>query len=139
MRLITAFSRDTRGAAAVELSLISPFIAGLALVSVGVWDVGMRKEDMRGAVQLAVQYYMNGGQSDSTAASLGLAAWKRRPENSTLTVTRTFRCGLQEVESTTLCDDGRAPAVFIAVNAAASTQGAIISPSQTLREEVRVR
>ena len=44
MKLITFF-KDKRGVAAVEMAMITPFIVGFALMSVNVWDVGMRKQD----------------------------------------------------------------------------------------------
>lgn len=139
MRSINAFRKDEAGAAVVELALISPFIAGLALVSVSVWESGMRHQDMRGAVQVAAQYYMNGGQSDTTAASLGMASWRHRPDTSNLIVSRTARCGIVTAEPASLCPDGRPPAVYVSITAYATTEGAVLSPVQTLAEEVRVR
>src|SRR4051812_36035965 len=65
--LILDYLAEEGGVAAVELALILPFIAGFAVVSINVWDVGMRKQDMRGALKLGAQYYQNGGADDAAS------------------------------------------------------------------------
>jgi len=133
------FFKDTRGVAAVEMALITPFIVGFALMSVNVWDVGMRKQDMRGALKLASQYYMNGGQADDDARSIALSSWQRKPANSTFTIARFCQCAAVAAACGTLCPDSTPPAVYVRMVANATSPNAMFSPVQTDQELVRVR
>jgi Flp pilus assembly protein TadG len=131
--------RDQRGAAAVELALILPFIAAIAVVSAGVWDVGMRKQSLHGALKVAAQYYMNGGQDDAAARAIALAAWQTKPSNANVTASRICRCGSTANACNTLCSNSTPPAVFVQLTATATTPGAQYFATQTAQDMVRVR
>ena len=88
MRKILDYLRDEDAVAAVEMALIAPFVAGFAVLSVNVWDVGMRKQDMRGALKLGAQYYMNGGSDDTKAKTIAETHWNRKPTVASVTISR---------------------------------------------------
>ena len=141
MRSITQYLREEGGVAAVELALILPFIAGFAVVSINVWDVGMRKQDMKGALKIGAQYYLNGGTSDTNAKAVALAAWNHKPGVADITITRVYRCGSDvSADDVTPCaSDGMLPAIYAYMSATATTSSAVFNKTQTAEEYVRVR
>lgn len=140
MKLIRKFLKDERAAAAVEMGLIAPFLAGFAVMSMNVWDVGMRKQDMKGALKLATQYYMNGGTDDDVAETIAMSSWQRKPDVAEITATRICRCGTVVAAScTTLCADGMPPSVYVQLHATATSSSAVMYQTQTADEYVRVR
>ena len=92
MRKLVDYLRDEDAVAAVEMALIAPFIAGFAVLSVNVWDVGMRKQDMRGALKLGAQYYMNGGTDDVKSKAIAEAHWNRKPTGAATAPTSGYIC-----------------------------------------------
>ena len=75
----SGFIADRRGVAALEMALITPAIAGVALLSFEVWQAAGRAADMRTALKAGAQYYMNGGSDDTAARSMAISAWERKP------------------------------------------------------------
>jgi Flp pilus assembly protein TadG len=132
---------DETGVAAVEMALIAPFIVGFAVMSMNVWDVGMRKQDMKGALKLGTQYYLNGGATDATAIAVALAGWNRRPGIVSVVATRVYRCGSDDAaDSVTPCaSDGQLPGIYVKLHAEATTSSAVFFKTQTADEYVRVR
>ncbi|HET9161670.1 MAG TPA: hypothetical protein VFN88_13750 [Caulobacteraceae bacterium] len=133
---------DEGGVAAVEMGLILPFIATFAVISVNVWDVAQRKQDMRGALKLAGQYYQNGGVNDDSAKAIGLAQWNHKPQTSDITATRTYYCpntSSTVADSATLCSDNSAPQIIVDLHATATTSSAMFYKTQTADEYVRIR
>ena len=108
-------------------------------MSASVWDIGMRKQNMNGALKLAAQYYMNGGQDDVAAKSIAMSSWQNKPETTTFNVIRICRCGPSVAVCTGLCADSTPPAVFVHLSATATSASALMAPSQTGVEELRVR
>lgn len=143
MPLITfarTFRMDERGVAAVEMALVAPIIAGIALVSMNLWQATLRRQQQEEALRVASQYYMLGGNDDARARELGLAAWVDKPANATMVVSRVYRCGDAQVEAATLCGDAQTPpATMVKIVASATFEGAVFQPSQTRSEMVRVR
>lgn len=139
-RMIAQYLREEGGVAAVEMALIAPFIAGFAVLSVNVWDVGMRKQDMRAALKLGAQYYMNGGTDDTKSKAIALAKWNRKPATADVTVSRTCLCGTTVTGScNTVCADNTVPNIVVQLHATATTSTAMFSKSQVADEYVRVR
>jgi Flp pilus assembly protein TadG len=139
---ILDYLRREDGVAAVEMGLILPFIAGFAVVSVNVWDVGQRKQDMRGALKLAGQYYMNGGADDSAARTIALAQWNHKPATSDVTITRSYYCPATSstvADASTLCSDNTAPQIIVQLHGSATTSSAMFFQTQTADEYVRIR
>lgn len=130
---------DERGAAAVELALILPIIVAASLLSVSVWDVGMRKQDLNGALRASQQYYINGGQDDTAAVTLGLAAWQRKPAGATLTAVHACYCGTVTNSCTVMCTGGLPPANYVVLTATATDPDASMHATQTASETVRAK
>jgi len=139
MRWLRKFRRDQRGVAAVEMALILPFIAGFAVVSVGVWNVAMRKQDIRGPLKLAAQYYMNGGMDDAKAKTIAMSSWQDKPEGADIVFSRFCRCASNANACDTLCADSTPPSVFVKMVATATTPTAMFYATQTATEQLRVR
>ena len=140
MRKLLNYLRDERGVAAVEMALIAPFIVGFAVMSINVWDVGMRKQDMRGALKQGAQYYLNGGTNDTTASAVTLANWNHQPALVSVVINRVYRCGATtSADSTTPCADGLLPAIYAHLTATATTSTAVLNKTPTAEEYVRIR
>ena len=141
MNKLRNFLRDDTGVAAVEMALIAPFLVGFAVLSMNVWDVGMRKQDMKGALKIGAQYYLNGGTSDTNAKAVALAAWNHKPTGADITITRVYRCGSDvSADDVTPCaSDGMLPAIYAYMSATATTSSAVFNKTQTAVEYVRVR
>ena len=134
------FGSDQRGVAAVEMALVGPVIAVLALVSMNLWQATLRRQQQDEALRVASQYYMLGGADDARARELGLAAWVDRPANGNLTVSRVYRCGDAAVAATELCGaEQTPPATMVRIVASATFEGAAFQASQVRSEMVRVR
>ena len=140
-KLILDYLRQEAGVAAVEMALILPFIASFAVISINVWDVGMRKQDMRGALKLGAQYYMNGGQNDTASRAIALAQWNHKPATSDVTITRSYYCpdGTTVTDATTLCTDTTVPQTLVLLHGSATTSTAMFSKTMTADEYVRIR
>jgi Flp pilus assembly protein TadG len=140
-RLITQYLTEEGGVAAVEMALILPFIASFAVISINVWDVGMRKQDMRGALKLGGQYYQNGGSDDTAARAIALAQWNHKPTTSDVTITRSYYCPDATVvtNATTLCTDLTVPQTLVKLHGSATTSTAMFSKTMTADEYVRIR
>lgn len=136
---ILAFFKNQKGAAVVELALVAPVIAGIALVSYGVWDGAARRQDMRDGLGAAVQYYMNGGLDDTAAQSAAMDAWDSAPADAAVSTERICRCGSAAAVCNSLCADSRTPSVFVRLTATATTADALFSPSLSEERVVRVR
>jgi Flp pilus assembly protein TadG len=140
MNNLRNFLRDDRGVAAVEMALIAPFIVGFAVMSINVWDVGMRKQDMRGALKIGAQYYLNGGTTDTTAKAVAISSWHHKPAVADITITRVYRCGADiSADAVTPCADTLLPAIYVYMQASATTSTAVFSKTQTAVEYIRVR
>jgi Flp pilus assembly protein TadG len=140
MRWIRDYLREEGGVAAVEMALIMPFVAGFAVISINVWDIGMRKQDMRGALKVASQYYMNGGSNDDNAKAIGLAQWNHKPGVADISITRTCYCGSTVTTACqTICADNTVPQIIVQVHGSATTSTAMFTKTQTADEYVRIR
>jgi len=139
LRRILCRSLDERGSAAIELALVAPVLAILAVASFGVWESGARSQDMRAALDVAAEYYMNGGTDDAVARTLGRNGWRNKPPNGDVTTARDFRCGDAAAQENAVCAGGRTPATYVTLTASASTSQALVRPSITLQRVIRVR
>ena len=138
-RSIKRFLAAEDGLAAIELALVAPVIAGLAMVSFAVWNSGTRMQDMRSAAEAGAEYYMNGGSNDDVARDITLDAWHSRPEVAEVDTQRSCRCGTTIVLCTAQCAGGAPPAVYVTLSAHGVEADALVSPEATLDRVVRVR
>ncbi len=138
-RFIARLLRDRRGVAAIELALIAPVIATLAVVSFEIWQSSARTEDMRTALKVGAQYYMNGGTSDATAQTLAMSSWEEAPANAAISVSRGCLCAQTAHVCTALCADGTAPLEVVTLSATATRPGAMFNAALADDRVVRVR
>lgn len=139
MRTLIAFSKDQSGGAAVEMAIVAPVIAGLALVSAEVWMMSMDKQKAATALGAASDYYMGGGLSDDDAASVAMAAWRDPPQGAAVSHARSGRCGVDPVEVSSLCSNGSAAAVYVTLIASGVSQGLFDERNVEAERTVRVR
>ena len=130
---------DQSGAAAVELAMVAPILAGMAVVSFGIWQTGVQNQDARAALDVAAEYYMNGGTNDTTAASLALSAWSNKPADGAVHTVRSYRCGDIPAIITTVCSGGRTPGGYVTITAIGTMSVSLGQPTISIERVVRVR
>lgn len=139
MRRLRRLATDRRGIAAVEMALIAPFVAVLALMSFQVWQAAGRVQDARGAVKAGVRYYMNGGSDETVARNLVQSSWEDAPADAAVTAVRACLCGATASACNTACADNSLPVVTITLRATATNPGAVYASSIDEQEVIRVR
>lgn len=139
MKTLMKILRDRRGAAAVEFAFVVPILAGLAVASYGVWEAAARQQNMRSALRLGTQYYINGGSNDAAARTVALAGWSRKPEGGDIAISRMCRCGDDVVTCTTLCAASKPPAIYVTLAGSATTSDAMFNKAINASKVIRVR
>lgn len=139
MSRLRSVLRDQRGAAAVEFAFIVPILASLAVVSYGVWEASARNQNLRSALRLGTQYYMNGGGSDTAARNVALAGWSRKPQGGDIAVSRMCRCGDIVTACSNLCTGSKPPAIYVTLTGSATTADAMFNKSISAEKVIRVR
>ncbi|MFC3080544.1 TadE/TadG family type IV pilus assembly protein [Phenylobacterium terrae] len=139
MRKLINFWRDQRGAAIVEMAFIAPIIGGMAAVSFAAWDVASRQQDMRAALEVGAEYYMNGGASDDIAKTTATQAWRNAPDDALVTSERICRCGTTVTICTNMCTGNVPPSVYVRMTASGTSPEAMFTPHQSAERIVRVR
>lgn len=130
---------DRRGIAAVEMALIAPIAAVLALLSFQVWQASARVQDARGAVKAGVRYYMNGGADEDAARDLVQSSWEDAPADAAVTAVRACLCGGTAHACNTACADSTLPIVTVTLRATATNPGAAYASTIDEQEVIRVR
>ncbi len=120
MRFLSSLSKDARGAAAIELAIIAPVLAGMGLLALEVWKIGVEQQQAAAALDVAADYYMGGGLSDEAAAEAALESWTDAPADAAVTHARSARCGSDPVALNALCDASRPPAIYVTLTASGS-------------------
>jgi Flp pilus assembly protein TadG len=113
LRIFQRLLADESGNSAVELAMVAPVIAGVAVVSFGVWTSGSENQDARAALDAGAEYYMAGGSTDSAARDVATNAWRHRPGDGTITSSRNYKCGETVATETTICTGGRTVATYV--------------------------
>lgn len=133
------FLRDVTGVAALETALVAPIIAGLAVVSLTVWQTASRIEDMHVALKAGATYYMNGGTDDTAAKNLILQSWPTTPANAAVSVQRICKCAGAAAICGTLCSGTTPPAVYVTMSATATASNGVSNIALSDQKVVRVR
>lgn len=136
---LKSWRRDARGVAAVEFAFIAPVIGVMIIMSYGVWEAAVRQQNLRSALKVGAEYYMNGGANDATARAVALAAWEDAPSNANVTTARICRCGSTVVDCTAMCSASAPPAIYVVLHASASDHSALFSPIIQADRVARVR
>lgn len=139
MRKLTQFWRDQRGAAILEMAFVAPIIGGMAAVSFAAWDVASRQQDMRAALEVGAEYYMNGGSSDEVAKTAAAGSWRNAPEDALVASERVCRCGTTVTICTSMCTGDVPPSVYVHLTASGTSPEAMFTPHQSAERVVRVR
>jgi Flp pilus assembly protein TadG len=139
MRKLIEFWRDQRGVAIVEMAFIAPIIGGMAAVSFAAWDVASRQQDMRAALEVGAEYYMNGGGSDDVAMTAATQAWRNAPGDGRVASERICRCGVTVTTCTSMCTGDTPPSVYVRMTASGTTPEAMFTPHQSAERIIRVR
>ncbi len=138
-RSFDAFLRGSRGAAAVEFSLLVPVLAGLLL---GVFDLGRMtydRTDLHTAVRGGAQYFMAGGEDMDAAAEIVNQSWTNRPDNAQVTVVKCCECAGEAAPCGQLCPDGEVPDILHEIRATAYFTGVFGEYEVSVEEVVRAR
>jgi Flp pilus assembly protein TadG len=134
IRPIRRVPGDQSGAAAIELALIAPVIAGMALVSFEIWRDGSSRQDARAALDAGVEYYMAGGLEDPAARSVAYDAWRNRPQGATVSSARNYQCGETAAQEGAVCSGGRTAATYVSLTATGSgDDGEVINETKVVR------
>jgi Flp pilus assembly protein TadG len=136
---LLALVRDCAGVAAVELALVAPVIGAMTLVSFDVWQGAAATQDMRAALNAGVEYYLNGGTSDTGAQSAAMSAWQNAPGNAAISTVRGCQCGASTHSCSSLCSDGAPPWTVVTLSATATRSQALFNASLADQRVVRVR
>lgn len=139
IKLIARFARHQRGAAAVELAMIAPVIAGLFITSFGIWEAATRARTMNSALDAGAAYYMNGGTVDSAAILAIEGAWEHRPEHSSVVINHSCQCQATPLSCSSLCADQSAPGDYADMQLVAEDPTALTRNELIENRVVRVR
>lgn len=131
--------RDRYGGAAIEMAIVMPVLAVLALISAEFWMMAMDKQRAATALDAASDYFMGGGLSDDEAAGVAVEAWRDPPEGAQVTHSRSGRCGTQATTVSAICSDGAAAAIYVTLRANGMAHGLFDERAVEAERTVRVR
>ena len=103
------FFRDEGGVGAIEFALIAPMLAVVLLGIMSGWAYYQQNGYMRDGLEVAGKYFIQGGTSQDTAASIATAAWSGKPADGTVAVTKTCICAGVAASCSGVCADGSVP------------------------------
>jgi Flp pilus assembly protein TadG len=136
---LTRFTRDQRGAAAVEFAFVGTILAIVVGGMLSAWSAVSAVTDLKSAVKGGAVYVMNGGTDDSQIQAVSLAAWARRPADASVTVTRACTCAGAAHGCTSLCADGSVPMSFVTIRATTAADGLFAKFPLHEQQVIRVR
>lgn len=137
---MSRFWTDTRGGAAVELAIVAPVLAAVALMAAETWQNSVKRQNMAAALEVGAEYYLSGGVSDDVAVQAARNAWRDPPPDANVTASRAQKCGAAPLDpSVSLCSDGTQPAIYVTLAATGSSASAVFPAPQSFERTVRVR
>jgi Flp pilus assembly protein TadG len=139
LRKLFAWLRDERGAAAVELALVAPFLA-VILAGIATYAPELDKvHKMQDAVSTGSLYVMTGGTNATSIQNVALTAWTGHTTGDSITVTQWCACGSVSGTCTSLCADSSVPTGYTSIAAASTYVGPLGSQSLSAVQTVRTR
>ncbi|MGA0599616.1 TadE/TadG family type IV pilus assembly protein [Caulobacter sp. KR2-114] len=137
--VLRRFARDHGGAAAVEMALVSPLLAGL-LVGIANYAPELdQAHKMRDAVQSAATYVMTGGSDPTAIRTVATTAWTGYGSGDTVSVSQWCSCAGVAGSCTTLCADSSVPQGYTTISASMTYVGPLGSQPITATQTVRTR
>jgi Flp pilus assembly protein TadG len=136
---IARLTTETRGAAAVEFSLIVPFLGALV---VGVAQYGgmvIAYQQMHDAVETGAMYVERGGSDMTTTQDISLGAWANKPSDAAVTATHYCTCAGVTSTCTALCADNSYPQAYTQIVASGTYTGLYASRSMSTTHVVRTQ
>src|SRR5262249_19859430 len=105
LRRLARFLRDHRGAAAVELALVSPFLA-VVVAGIATYAPELDKvHKMREGVAMGALYVMEGNTDATNIQTVALNAWTGHSGSDAITVNQWCECSGTTNSCTSLCSD----------------------------------
>ena len=112
------FARESSGVSAVEFALVSPVLVFLTLGLMDVASLASSAISMRGGLQAAAGYVMQGGTEDAKITEIAKSTWSSAPEDAEISVARSCACGDAAVSCTAVCTTGsKIPASLVHLTA----------------------
>lgn len=137
MKPLRKFFRHRGGASALEFAIIAPILAGLVVFGFDAWELINAKQDMHAAVNATAHFYMGGGDTDSTAQSIGMQGWPNTPSDANIAISRACTCAGAGSGCSTVCAaTQQAPEIRVTITATHQWNGmhpAALAESETVR------
>jgi Flp pilus assembly pilin Flp len=139
LSILLSFTRNRRGASAVEFGLIAPV---LAITLLGIAEVGQivyQRTDMHGALRSGGQYVLNGGRDLDVTREIVVRSWTAMPEDAVVEVTRTCLCATTVHACNSPCSDSSVPEAYINLSAHATLGGIVVDYGGAADDAIRIR
>jgi Flp pilus assembly protein TadG len=140
------FWRTSSGASAVEFAVLSPVLAFLVLGLMDLASMASSAISLRGGLQAAAGYVMQGGTDDAQITAIAESTWSSAPDDANISIARSCACGATAVSCTAVCTSGsKTPASLVHLTASWTWTGPFttdflpISAKLSQERVVRVR
>lgn len=114
--LIRNLIRDSSGASAIEFALVAPVLITAVLFMVDIGLAVSTRMELNRDVRAGAQAAMSLNNDTSAIQAIALAS-SGSPEGTTVNVAGSCACGSTVSACQSLCGNGTAPSVFIAISA----------------------
>lgn len=135
----THWRNDYSGLAAVEFSLLAPF---LLFMTVGLADTALmiyQRTDIHASVRSGAQYFMSGGRDVEQSKEIVLKAWNTKSDTSYVDAIRFCMCGTTAWTCSAVCADKSIPDAYHRIRAVTVINGIISKKEYQVDETIRVR
>lgn len=137
--LMLRFTRDRRGASAVEFALIAPVLAAILLGIAEYGHIAYQRTDMHGALRSGGQYVLNGGRDLTVAREVVIRSWSSMPEDAVVEASRFCLCGDDPHACNSPCFDSSVPEAYINLHASATLGGVVVDTGESAEDAIRIR
>jgi Flp pilus assembly protein TadG len=141
--LVRGFWRSEAGLSAVEFAVVAPTMLLAVLAILNLSNYLFTSLEMRATANTAASFLMQGATDDAAIAATALASWDGRPSDAAVTLQRVYKCGDVLADASSLCSDGRPPAVYVTIKTSGTwsplVEVALLKLKQSLQFEQSVR
>ena len=120
MHELRKFIVDCRGVSSIEFAIGLPMLALVLAGIVSGWTFATQALEMRKAVKNGSNYVLQGGVDIAAAKSAVLTSWPNKPQDASVTVSQNCTCAGKSNSCSTVCSDGTAPKMSMAISATGS-------------------